>query len=256
MQKFFIRQLAFISICISMLSTSTILANSASFISEIEKKSGNWAATLYRNESNNRRFCALEAYNHETVFRIVRYRDGHDTFLEIFDPSWRLIEGKSSFSMRFSVKNETYEAELVGKSYSDAYIHEFTDSDKYLTLLGIISQASWLEVLNPNGIQLLGISGRGSSAALKNFSGCIETGWPTEEKSAPTGAVRTETFEGELKTGTLDSGINDYTFITQSLEGDAILEVCKMGDVCKVKAVVRNDIIIDVISVQKISTDD
>jgi hypothetical protein len=152
-------------------------ASAASFDVVQERKSGDWAAILYRNQSSGREFCALEANAGGTVFRISRYKDdAGDTFLEVHNPSWSLIEGKSKFSIDVVIKGESLRAELMGNRYADAYVHDFTESQSYLSLLGMIALTSSLEVKNPNGAQVFKTSGNGSQAALTDFGSCTKAG--------------------------------------------------------------------------------
>lgn len=156
---------------------SAFPAFAASFDVVTERKSGDWSAILYRNQSSGREFCALEANAGGTVFRISRYKDNAaDTFLEVHNPSWDLIEGKSKFTVDVVIKGEFFRAELMGTRYADAYVHDFTENRSYLSLLGMIALTSSLEVKNPNGTQVFKTSGNGSNAALTDFGSCTKAG--------------------------------------------------------------------------------
>ena len=152
-------------------------ASAASFDVLTERKSGDWSAILYRNQSSGREFCALEANANGTVFRISRYKDNAaDTFLEVHNPSWDLIEGKSKFTVDVVIKGKSLRAKLMGTRYSDAYVHDFTENQSYFSLLGMIALTSSLEVKNPNGAQVFKTSGKGSGAALEDFGSCTKAG--------------------------------------------------------------------------------
>jgi hypothetical protein len=126
---------------LSLIITSlTLPVFAASFSAEVERKSGEWAAVLYRNHNGNRLFCALESYANRTVFRIVKYKESGDTFLEVHNPDWSLIEGAARFTINVTVGDKAYQAEMMGRRYPDAYTHDFTENDKYLILLGMIAQ--------------------------------------------------------------------------------------------------------------------
>jgi hypothetical protein len=152
---------------------TTSSASAASFDVVMERKTGDWSAILYRNQNGGRLFCALEANAGGTVFRISRYRDkASDTFLEVHNPDWSLIEAKSRFSIDMQIEKEAYSVELMGDRLSDAYVHDFTDNNSYLALLGMIAKTSSLEVKNPNGARVFKTGGRGSGAALSDFGDC------------------------------------------------------------------------------------
>lgn len=53
---------------------------------------------------------------------------------------------------------------------------------------------------------------------------------------------------GEVKVGSLDSGIGDYIFYTDSKVGEVIFAACKMDEICDVRAVVNDDFIVAVAS--------
>lgn len=152
-------------------------ASAASFDVVSERKSGDWSAVLYRNNSSGREFCALEANADGTVFRISRYKDNAaDTFLEVHNPSWDLIEGKSKFSIDVMIKGDPLRAELMGNRYADGYVHDFTENQSYISFLGMIALTSSLEVKNPNGALVFKTSGKGSGAALEDFGSCTRAG--------------------------------------------------------------------------------
>ncbi|SFF42295.1 hypothetical protein SAMN05216566_11278 [Aureimonas phyllosphaerae] len=159
------------------LAASTVVASAASLRPEVEKKTGDWSAVLYRNESSNRLFCALESHDGDTVFRIVRYKDQNDTFLEVHNASWELLEGRSKFSIEFDIKGESYAAELMGMRDPNSYYHDFTGAQTYAALLGMIAQATTVTVLNPNGTKIASFRGRQSDVALNNFGDCLQTDW-------------------------------------------------------------------------------
>lgn len=165
------------------LAASAMGASAASLRPEVERKTGDWSAVLYRNESSNRLFCALESSDGDTVFRIVRYKDQNDTFLEIHNASWNLLEGRSKFRIEFDIKGESYAAELMGMRDGNSYYHDFTDAQAYAAVLGMIAQATTVKVLNPNGSRIAGFRGRQSDVALTNFGDCLQTDW-TENGSS------------------------------------------------------------------------
>jgi hypothetical protein len=166
-----------------LLFTSTT-ASAVTLTPEVEKKTGDWSAILYKNEGSNRLFCALESNDADTVFRIVRYKDDNDTFLEILNPSWNLLEGRSKFSLEFEIKGENYAAELMGIRDPNSYYHDFTDAQMYAALLGMIAQATRMTVLNPNGSRIASFRARQSNLALHNFGDCLNSNW-TSNSNAP-----------------------------------------------------------------------
>lgn len=61
------------------------------------------------------------------------------------------------------------------------------------------------------------------------------------------------TVRGIVKTGTLDSAIGDYAFISNSPAGKAILNRCKQDDLCEVEAVIERDLITSVTKATKVA---
>lgn len=193
---------------LSLIVTSLVLPGfAATFQPEVERKSGDWAAVLYRNDNGNRPFCALESYGDDTVFRVVRYKDSGDTFLEIHNPDWRLIEGKAKFDISITIGNDAYRAEMMGQRYADAYVYDFTERETYLTLLGMIAQADSIRVTNSNGADVISLSGRGSKQALTEFGNCLNNDWlDANQKTRQHGSEesKSETADGHSN-GTAES---------------------------------------------------
>ncbi|WAJ28913.1 hypothetical protein [Antarcticirhabdus aurantiaca] len=170
-----VARLALTILLTALAGVTTSHASAASFDVVAQKDSGDWSAVLYRNQSSARLFCALESHSGGTVFRIVRYKDDNDTFLEVHNSSWSLMEGRSTFAIDFTIKGEAFNAELAGQRYSDAYVHDFTENQTYLTLLGAIASASSMKVTNPNGTALATLRGLGSKQALDDFGDCVSS---------------------------------------------------------------------------------
>ncbi len=68
-------------------------------------------------------------------------------------------------------------------------------------------------------------------------------------------AAEMKTVRGIVKTGSLDSAIGDYTFISSSLAGRRILDRCKMDDLCEVEAAVDRGTIVSVTKATKIAAE-
>ncbi len=164
-------------LALCMLATS---ASAAILEPLVERKNGDWSAVLYRNATSDRLFCALESYDGETAFRIVRYKDGNATFLEIHNTSWDLMAGGSKFILSFSIKDENYKAELMGMRDAHGYSHDFTDNTGYLALIGMISQATSFEVQNSNWAKIATFRGRRSELAAADYGDCLKTDWLSE----------------------------------------------------------------------------
>lgn len=65
------------------------------------------------------------------------------------------------------------------------------------------------------------------------------------------------TCRGEISVGSLDSGVGDCVFITDSEVGKRIFSTCGSGDICEVNAVVdvKSNLIKRVTSSKRVSTD-
>jgi hypothetical protein len=62
-------------------------------------------------------------------------------------------------------------------------------------------------------------------------------------------AVR-KTIRGEVRTGTLDSSVGDYSFLPQSRAAASIFRTCKVNDECQADADLKGDQIVSVRSVR------
>lgn len=149
-------------------------STAAEFVEEKAERFSKWSAILYRNLNGNRLFCAAESHSGNTAFRIARYKDSGETFLEIYDGTWNMMEGNVRFSINFAVGTENYSAELAGRSWGDSYTHDFTDKDNYAALLGLISQAHAIEIKNPNSTTVATFSGSGADKAITSYTSCVE----------------------------------------------------------------------------------
>ena len=70
------------------------------------------------------------------------------------------------------------------------------------------------------------------------------------------GEIARKTIRGEVKTGTLDSAIGEYIFVTRSGEAVKMFQKCRMNDECRVEADVKGDEIVKVRSVRLIKRAD
>lgn len=83
----------------------------------------------------------------------------------------------------------------------------------------------------------------------------LNTSSPVSSNKHTNSADKITTFEGEVSVGTLDSGVGDASFMTDSDVGNKILEKCGHGDTCKVTSVVDDkDNIKSVISAERVKT--
>lgn len=146
---------------------------SAEFESERSVEHEAWSVHLFRNLKSNRRFCALQTMSSETVLRVNRYRDSGEAFLEIYNPTWTMMEGGVRFNLVFEIKNEEYSADFAGRSWGDSYTHDFTDVKIYEVILGMISQSRSVTVTNSNGTLLANFPGRGSFEAVNSYYACV-----------------------------------------------------------------------------------
>lgn len=154
----------------ALLSTA---AHAAEFVPERTTRFDDWSAILYRNVDGNRLFCAIEAENGKTAFRINRYKESGETFLEIFNPDWTFMQGAARFTLDFDLGKDTYQAEFAGKSWGDSYTYDFTDVKNYEVVLGMISKAKSFSVKNANDAVIVELRGKGSDRAIDAYEGCV-----------------------------------------------------------------------------------
>lgn len=145
----------------------------AEFVAEQTWSHGLWSAHLFRNLNGNRLFCAVEVENGGTFFRINRYRDSGETFLEIFNPEWSYLEGNVRFSISFLVGMETYEVDFAGKSWGDSYTHDFQQAKSYEAVLDIVAASTTFNIRNSNGTSIAQFAGGGSREAVGAYRSCV-----------------------------------------------------------------------------------
>lgn len=149
-------------------------AMAANFMIEKTEKYGVWSATLYRNINGNRMFCALEANDGKTDFRINRYKDSGDTFLEFYNPDWTMMQGEVRFELHFEAGTDKLGAEFRGKSWGDSYTYDFTDTRVYQTLLDLIAGSDTLTAFNSNRAVIARFDGRGARKAVMAYNVCVD----------------------------------------------------------------------------------
>lgn len=150
-------------------------SHAAEFEVEHESVFGSWRSVLYRNLNGNRYFCAIESWKGETVLRIAHYKLSKETFLEVHNKNWTLMEGQAQFYVSFNVDNEPLTAELKGRSWADGYTHNFTDSQMFSAVMGMLMLAKDMTVTNINGAPMASFSGNGSNRAAQAFGQCMQT---------------------------------------------------------------------------------
>lgn len=148
-------------------------AQAAEFVAEQTWSYGLWSAHLYRNLNGNRLFCAIEAENGGTYFRVNRYKDSGEVFLEIYNPDWDYMEGNVRFSINFLVGAESYGADFAGKSWGNSFTHDFQKANSYDAVLGLLASATTFDVQNSNGISLAQFAGTGSREAVQAYNKCL-----------------------------------------------------------------------------------
>lgn len=154
---------------------SSVPSSAATFEVVKEKLYGDWKSILYRNDNGGRLFCALESEKSGTAFRINSYRAGGDTFLEVYNPSWTLMEGEVRFSFEFQIEESPLGMELRGKSWGDSYTYDLLDVSVFKTLLSVISAANSFKVVNSNGAPIATFPMSGSRKAVADFVNCIQS---------------------------------------------------------------------------------
>ena len=141
-----------------------------------ERVYGHWRAVLYRNVNGGRVFCAVETDPIDApMLRINRYRADGDTFLEIFDPAWNMMEGVVRFRFDVQVGMETIGVEFIGRSWGDSYTYDFLQVDIYEAVLQLLATGSRLTVFNSNGTSIASYSLTGSAAAINAYRQCTTT---------------------------------------------------------------------------------
>lgn len=152
-------------------------SNMQSLAAELETQSsasyGVWNSSLLKNTNGNRLLCATETRDGDTILRINSYKDTADTFLELYNPKWTMMEGNVRFFIDFEIKGENYKAEIAGKSWGDSYTHDFTDVKNYELILGLLAMAKTFNVQNSNGTIIGRFSGIGSLEALQTYHSCV-----------------------------------------------------------------------------------
>lgn len=146
----------------------------ASFEPLKEEKFGTLATVLYRNQNGGRQFCALESTKTETLFRINRYSDTNETFLELYNQKWKKREGSVKFNIIFSTDGQNVKADFTGKSWGDSYTRDIDDQDEYETLLEIISASQAMTIFDNNQSKIGTYDLRGGAEAVAALQRCIK----------------------------------------------------------------------------------
>lgn len=201
------------------------------------RKDGNWEAVLYRNTNSDRLFCAMESSDsNSTVIRIVRYSDTFDTFLEIVNTKWNLMQGNGGFSLLINIGHDNYRVKLNGERFSNAYSYDFIDKDKYLILLGMISEANYILVENPNGEIIAKFDGSGSAAALRNYADCLTRDWKNSEGSQ---SCISPLIKEDMKYLDARKIIMSHGYMTQDIPAygykstdEKVMSECQSVDIC------------------------
>ena len=145
-------------------------AFAASFTPLTQKRFERWESSLYRNDNTRQQFCAAETQSSQkTDMRLNFYRTG-SSFIEFFNPTWNLMKGEASFSLRF---DSGFTVNFRGKSWGDSYTHDFTDKTMVHALFGLLVKEKSVQLLNANGAPLSTFSLAGSKAALQDLDSCV-----------------------------------------------------------------------------------
>lgn len=163
---------AFAIICVLSLFSAPALAEVARFDVVKQAVHGKWKAVLYQNRAGGRLFCALETELSGTVFRINAYQANGDTFLEVFNPGWQLMQGEVRFSLRFEGGNNPLTMEMRGRSWGDSYTFDFLEVENYRAALGLISGNLGMSVINSNGQSMVDFSLAGADGAVASYLEC------------------------------------------------------------------------------------
>jgi hypothetical protein len=146
----------------------------AEFRPEKTARYGDWEASLYRNLGNNQLFCAAETRGGDTDFRVNSYKSSGETFIEVYNSNWTMMQGDVRFTFVLDVSGESYEAELRGRSWGDSYTHDFTDVKSYNALLGLLARSGSIQLRNSNSAVIATFSGHGAMEALDTYRKCVE----------------------------------------------------------------------------------
>ena len=148
--------------------------HAASFDPLKEEKFGALATVLYRNQNGGRQFCALESTEAETLFRINRYSDTNETFLELYNQRWKKREGVVKFNIIFTTEGQDVKADFTGKSWGDSYTRDIDDQDEYETLLEIISASQAMTIFDNNQSKIGTYNLRGGAEAVAALQRCVK----------------------------------------------------------------------------------
>jgi hypothetical protein len=161
-------------LCIGTAFLSEPIQAASTFKAERTTRHGNWGASSFRNLNTDQIFCAAETKDGETYFRINRYKESGDTFLELYNSKWTMMPGAVRFKIAFNTKSGDYNAEFRGQSWGDSYTHDFTDVKNYELVLGILIQSSTFQISNSNGAPLAKFSANGATDALRDYVDCLK----------------------------------------------------------------------------------
>lgn len=164
--------LAVLALASQTLWSGPLLA--AEFKPEKTARYGDWEASLYRNLGNNQLFCAAETRGGGVDLRINSYKSSGETFIEVYNSDWTMMQGDVRFTFVLDVSGESYEAELRGRSWGDSYTHDFTDVKSYNALLGLLARSGSIQLRNSNSAVIATFSGRGAMEALQTYRKCVE----------------------------------------------------------------------------------
>jgi hypothetical protein len=111
-----VRSKASVAVALLVFAAPNTAHAAAQFESEQSVEHGAWAVHLFRNKSSGRRFCALQAESAGVTLRVNRYQDNAETFLEVYSPSWTMMEGGLRFQM-----GSTLEVRTIAQNYSASH---------------------------------------------------------------------------------------------------------------------------------------
>lgn len=133
-----------------------------------------WKSVLYRNENNGLHFCALESESNGITLRLNQYKGSNDTFLELYNQDWMMLEGVARFSAKYVLDGQDMGIEMRGKSWGDSYTYDILDKISYSAILSMIGKSSSLSFLNSNGNTLAAFDPAGAANAVNDFKQCAE----------------------------------------------------------------------------------
>lgn len=131
---------------------------------------GFWEYTHNQYITSGNKFCSAETRNPDgTILRLNFFNNGKVHFVELLNEQWDQFKGDIKFSMQFK---DGYKIEFKGKSWGNAYTHDFLDKKNTMTFLSFLSKNSKVDVINSNNGNIGSFVLGGANAAIDTMLEC------------------------------------------------------------------------------------